>query len=133
MKGILLLPFVFLLVACPKSDDEQNLVSEGELKEVVVEVLSFEYTPDTGNDTNRLQYKIKFTNSNNFDVQGYYEVFFRNGDLSYSRSSISSSENQCNKIVANSDCTFSFDEQDPLDIVSGEIELVSVEYTILEY
>jgi len=126
MKRIaLLLSISILLFGC--SSDNTDVPEEIELEDVTFEVLLFEFTPDTGNNSFRLQYEIRFTNPNNVSINGFHRVTI-NADGIVS-SNIATDSSPCFTIAANSDCTISFDEEDSFDIARvNSIELVSVEY-----
>ena len=99
------------------------------LKDVTYEVLVFEFTPDTGNNSSRLKYEIKFNNLNDISINGYHTITLNiDGLIS---SNIASSSSPCAEISGNSSCTISFDEEESFDIgMINSIELVSVEYHI---
>ena len=125
-KSILFLPICFLLFGCP-SDDDMITPEETELENVTYEVILFEFTPDTGNNTSRLRYEIKFSNPNNTAINGFHKIT-TNADGIIS-SNIATDSSPCYLIEANSDCTVSFDEEQSFDIgMVNSIELVSVEY-----
>ena len=127
-KLILLLPAFFLLLGCPNAD-ELTADEQVELKEVTYEVLLFKFTPDTGNNSSRLQYEIKFSNPNAILINGFHRIT-TNADGLIS-TAIASNYSPCYMIDANSDCTLSFDEEDSFDIGRvNSIELVSVEYVL---
>ena len=99
------------------------------LKDITYEVLFFEFTPDTGNNTSRLKYDIKFINPNDISIRGFHKIT-TNADGLIS-SNIATSSSPCYEINANSSCTISFDEEDSFDIgMVNSIELVSVEYNL---
>ncbi|RAJ12973.1 hypothetical protein [Olleya aquimaris] len=125
-KFILLLPMFLLLLGCP-NDDDMFTPEETELENVTYEVILFEFTPDTGNNTSRLRYEIKFSNPNDFAINGFHKITI-NADGIIS-SNIATDSSPCYLIGANSDCTINFDEEDSFDIgMVNSIELVSVEY-----
>ncbi|GAL61608.1 hypothetical protein [Algibacter lectus] len=125
-KSILLLPIFLLLFGCP-SDDDMITPEETELENVTYEVILFEFTPDTGNNTSRLRYEIKFSNPNNTAINGFHKITI-NADGIIS-SNIATDSSPCYLIEANSDCTISFDEEQSFDIgMVNSIELVNVEY-----
>lgn len=128
LKGLLLLPVFFLLLGCP-SDDDLTEDTPVALKAVTYEVLLFKFTPDTGNNSARLQYDIKFTNPNAVPINGFHRIT-TNADGLVS-TSISTNHSPCYTIDANSACTLSFDEEDSFDIGRvNAIELVAVEYIL---
>ncbi len=114
---------ILLLSGC--GEDSQSEA----LKDIMYEVNYFEYTPDTGNNSSRLRYSIKFTNPNDTDVQGFYQIKTNADGLIITKGS--SNNSPCYMIAANSDCTYEFDEEDSHDLGRvNSIELVSVEYSI---
>ena len=126
MKNILgILSVFFFLVAC-SSDDTIT----PEMQPITHEVLLFEFTPDTGNSSSRLQYEIKFSNPNSVAVNGSYIITLNSDGAVNSNSSISDTA-PCRTIPANSDCIISLDEETSFDIgMIQSVELVSVEYYI---
>ena len=73
IKAFLLLPLFFILFGCSNSDDDSS-TEEETLKSITYEVLLFEFTADTGNNSSRLRYEIKYTNPNNVAVKGTSSV-----------------------------------------------------------
>ena len=97
------------------------------LKDITYEVILFEFTPDTGNNTSRLKYQIKFDNLNDISINGFHKITLNIDGLV--SSNMASSSSPCYEISANSSCTISFDEEESFDIgMINSIELVSVEY-----
>ena len=123
-KLFLVVCAIAICLGCSSNDD-----GPAELQEVTFEVLSFEFIPDTGNNTNRLSYEIRFTNPNDVEVSGPYQVEVSNGALIQVRAYGEGST--CSVIAANASCTFTDEEEASLD--NGFIpsrELVSVSYFI---
>ena len=128
IKLLLLLPVFFLLSGCP-NDDDLTADEQVALKAVTYEVLLFKFTPDTGNNSSRLQYEIKFSNPNAISINGFHRITL-NADGLVS-TGISTNHSPCYTIDANSACTLSFDEEDSFNIGRvNAIELVSVEYIL---
>lgn len=133
MKRLRFYLFIFvvgvLTYACSNSDD--NRPEDVVLENVTHNVLFWEFTPDTGNNTFRLHYEIEFHNPNNVAINGFYKIT-QNAD-GLVTSLLSSNNSLCYKIEANSSCIFSFDEEDSFDIARiNSIVLVSVEYNLEE-
>lgn len=128
IKFLLLLPVFFLLSGCP-SDDDLTEDTPVALKAVTYEVLLFKFTPDTGNNSSRLQYEIKFTNPNAILINGFHRITLKADGLV--STSIASNNSPCYTIDANSACTLSFDAEDSFNIGRvNAIELVAVEYIL---
>jgi len=127
IKLLLLLPVFILLSGCPGDDDTED--TPVELKAVTYEVLNFKFTSDTGNNSSRLQYEIKFTNPNAVPINGFHRITLNADGLV--TTSISSNHSPCYTIDANSVCTLSFDKEDSFNIGRvNAIELISVEYIL---
>lgn len=113
--------------ACSNSED--NRPEDVVLENVTHNVLFWEFTHDTGNNTSRLHYEIEFHNPNNITINGFYKIT-QNAD-GLVTSLLSTNLSPCYQIEANSSCIFSFDEEDSHDIAMiNSIELVSVEYNL---
>lgn len=123
-----LLCFVLWFSGCSSEDDTEQPEAIT-LTDVLIEVVYFEFTPDTGNNSQRLQYEIKFTNPNSVAVSGFYRITTVADGLQ--ATSFSSDRSPCYTIEANSDCSYVFDEEDSFDLGRiNAIELVSVEYVL---
>ncbi len=123
LKKLLTLIVVVALGNSCGSDDD----TPATLQEVQYEVLAFEFIPDTGNNTNRLSYEIRFTNPNAVTITGWYQVSTTNGGLTNVR--VFRNDVSCTTLAANSSCTFTHEEEASLD--NGFIpsrELVDVSY-----
>jgi hypothetical protein len=130
-KLLFLLPLFLVLFSCSSDDGETIIVDPVDpvLLEITSDVINFEFTPDTGNNTSRLTYEIKFTNPNNLPVQGFPRVTLNIDGLVSTR--IVSSGSPCTEIAENFFCTLTFDEEESLNTAMiNSIELVSVEYVI---
>jgi hypothetical protein len=66
-KVFFLFPILLMFLGC--SSDTVAPEKE-QLKEITYEVLLFEFTADTGNNSSRLHYEIKYNNPNNVAVKG---------------------------------------------------------------
>ena len=66
IKAFILLPLFFITFGCVNDDSPEKET----LKSITYEVLSFEFTADTGNNSSRLKYNIKYTNPNDVAVKG---------------------------------------------------------------
>ncbi|WP_242203253.1 hypothetical protein [Aestuariivivens insulae] len=114
--------------SCSNSDSQPEEVA---LKEVTHNVIYWEFTPDTGNNTSRLRYEIEFQNPNDVAINGFYRIT-QNAD-GFVTTLFSSNKSPCYEIEANSTCTLSFDEEDSHDLGKlNSINLISVEYNIEE-
>ena len=101
------------------------------LQNLSVEVLEFNFTPDTGNNTSRLQFKIKLHNHNSTKAQGApILTLLIDGEESTGNFSAQASI-PCREIEANSSCTFTYNKESSLDLgFIKNIDLMDVQYVI---
>jgi hypothetical protein len=99
------------------------------LQNFTYQVLNFAFTPDTGNNTNRLKFDIKLNNPNNFAINGF-AYFTVNVDGTVSSSGyLNGAISMCNSINPNSSCVFSYDKESSLTLGHIQsIQLVDVKY-----
>ena len=128
MKRVFFLVSLFLIIAC-SSDNESDKVEEVVLEPITSEVLYFIYTADTGNNSSKLEYQIKFINPNNQDINGFVRITINADGLVSSL--IGSDKSQCYFIAKNDECIFTFEAEDSHDLGKvNNIELVSLEYIL---
>ena len=126
-KNFYLLIGLFFIYGCTSDDSEEPII----LKNVIIDVVYFEFIPDTGNNTFRLRYEINFTNPNNSDITGFYSITTTADSLTTTL--LSTESTPCYEIDANSSCTLSFDAEDSFDLAKIEsITLDNIIYTILQ-
>ena len=124
-KNFYLLIGLFFIYGCTSDDSEEPII----LKNVIIDVVYFQFIPDTGNDTFRLRYEINFTNPNNSDITGFYSITTTADSLTTTL--LSTESTPCYEIDANSSCTLLFDAEDSFDLAKIEsITLDSIIYTI---
>ncbi|TVZ16292.1 hypothetical protein [Maribacter sp. MAR_2009_72] len=122
---------VALLVLNGCSNNSDDIMEEDTLESVQIEILFFEFIPDTGNNSQRLHYEINFINPNDKSIKGYHTITTNADGLVTSQ--ISSNLSPCYEISPNSACTLSFDQEESYDTglaTVNSIELISVEYDI---
>lgn len=96
------------------------------------EVLNFKFIPDTGKNTNRLQFEIKLNNLNDFAVKGYPMFTINVDGVESSGPYIKGAISTCNQIDAKSSCLFTFDAESTLELGKiNSIKLVTVKYYLL--
>lgn len=122
----LALPLLFIC-GCSKNADP---IPELNLENVSSEVVQFEYTPDTGNNTSRVFYEIRFSNPNDVDITGSYTITFEADGVESFRGSTSISP--CTQIAANADCSISAEDEYSLELgpPAESVKIVSVNYII---
>ena len=119
-------------VPCDASEPEDAVLIEPvKLENFSYEVLSFVFTPDTGNNTSRLQFEIRLDNPNDHPITGVPVLTVNiNGmvsTLSYSRDAAV----PCYEIAAGSSCILTYDLEESLDYGINSIELVDVQYLLV--
>lgn len=93
------------------------------------EVLNFDYIKDTGNNTSKLEFKIKLINSNNFTLKGIPVLTIDAGSFEFSTNYSNSATVSCNEISANSSCTLTYSQEESLDIgVNEKMELLDIKF-----
>ena len=127
VKLFFLIPLFVMFFGCTSNIDTTTPEKET-LKSVTYEVLLFEHIPDTGNNTARFRYEIKFSNPNNVAVKGIPKLTFNYDGSIFSPIA---RDPLCTEIGANSNCTVSYDVEEAITdqtIKINSIKLVSVEY-----
>lgn len=128
--GTAYIPAYEMVVPC---DYVVTPIKEGvKLENLTYEVLQFVFTPDTGKNTSRLQYKIKLINPNNFTIKGVPKITKDTDGVVVSTFGVAT-EPFCTQILANSSCTIAYDKEFALNINLGNpksITLVNVEYIL---
>lgn len=136
-SGTTFIPEITQEVPCDFPEPEivdPNLVEGSELENFTYDIISFNYTPDTGNNTSKVQFEIKLNNNNNFIAKGYPILRIEADGIVFSSSYQQDAITRCNEISANSSCTFTLDKEYPIlpNIPQpSEYKLVSVTYLIL--
>lgn len=99
------------------------------------EVISFIYTPDTGNNTSRLQFEIKLNNPNNYSITGVPLLTTNADGVQVTGSYSNNASSPCFEIGANSNCILIYDKEDELNLNLGfinSIELIDVKYLLTD-
>ncbi|NEV94000.1 hypothetical protein G3567_07555 [Psychroflexus sp. YR1-1] len=110
---------------------EPELIAPPELENFAYEVLKFKYTPDTGNNTSRLEFEIQLTNPNDYPVSGVPILTLNADGLVYSGSFSNDASVPCYEINADSSCTLIYDQEESLDLgMLSALELVNVQYLL---
>lgn len=129
IKLAFLIPLFLIFLGC-SSDDK---LEKETLKNITYEVILFEYTPDTGNNTSRFRYQIKFNNPNNVAVRGNYKITYDADGLILTPITKVPNDNPYDKIEANSFYIASYDVESALNPTLGtlkSIKFVSAEFVL---
>jgi len=121
IKALILLPIFFIIFGCANDDSPEKET----LKSITYEVLLFDYTADTGNNTSRLRYEIKFTNPNNVAVKGNYKITYDADGLILTPIRKVPNDDPYEKIGANSFYTASYDVESAIDINKGKVKSIT--------
>ncbi|SDS61389.1 hypothetical protein SAMN04515667_2571 [Formosa sp. Hel1_31_208] len=117
-------------VPCDFPEPEDAVVVEPPtLDNFNYQVLSFVFTPDTGNNTSRLQFEIQLNNPNDFVANGVPILTISSDELEFSGSYSNNAAVPCYQIDANSNCILTFDMEESLDLgAPSSVELLDVVY-----
>tara|TARA_Y100000588_G_scaffold30630_1_gene29781 strand:+ start:16539 stop:17057 length:519 start_codon:yes stop_codon:yes gene_type:complete len=115
----------------PEPEDPE-VIDPPKLENFSYQILSFNYEPDTGNNTSLLQFEIQLNNNNDFDVTGipYFTVYT---NIEFSTANyVNDASNSCLEIPANSNCIFTYSLEEPITNVGvpDNFEILNVEYII---
>ena len=116
--GSMYIPEIKQEVPCdfPDPEDAKPIEVTGKLKNFSYEVINFNFTPDTGRYTNRLQFEIKLINPNDYAIVGTPVLTTIADRLQISGSYSNYATSPCYAIDANSSCILTFDREDSLDL-----------------
>ncbi|VXB81254.1 conserved exported hypothetical protein [Flavobacterium sp. 9R] len=130
IKVLTLLPMFLLLFGCTNENDATP--EKEPLKSITYEVLLFEFTPDTGNNSSRLHYEIKYTNPNNVAIKGFSKITSNYDGLILTP--IKKIPPYI-EIGAKSSFTEVYNVEEPFNLAVGKtksVKLVSVEFIIVD-
>ena len=99
-------------------------------------IISFSHTIDTVQHKAHLKFEIQLNNENNYPIQGLPVLTIKDkrGGITFQKS-FSKDISSCNKIDANSSCTFSLDKEYAVKEyeTEGKWELIDVNYYIFDF
>ncbi len=122
-------------VPCDVLDNQDSVVIEPpKLDNFTYEVLNFNYTPDTGNNTSRLQFEIKLNNNNNTSVNGFPYFTLLSDGIEFSTNYGSFLIPPCNSLDANSSCTVLLELEENHGTIgfANSIQLLDVKYYLTD-
>lgn len=112
----------------PEPSDPE-LIEPPILENFTYDVISFVYTPDTGNNTSRLQFEIQLNNNNIYSVEGVPILTINSDGLQFSGSYSNLASTPCYAIAANSSCNLTVDIEESLNVgAASTFELLDVSY-----
>jgi len=117
-------------VACDLPDPVDAVEIEPPLLEnFSYEVLSFVYTPDTGNNTSRLEFEIQLNNLNDFDATGVPILTIDFDGIQVTGSYSNNASIPCYQIESNSNCILTYSVEESLDLgMANSVQLLDVKY-----
>lgn len=118
------------VVPCNFSEPaEAEQIEPQKLEAFSYDVIQFQYTQDTGNNTSRLQFEIQLNNLSNQAVEGIQRITINSDNIQFSTNY---GINSCTLIQANSSCTISYDvEENHSTGIANTFELLDVEYYLI--
>ncbi|KGL63570.1 hypothetical protein [Polaribacter sp. Hel1_85] len=127
--GTTTIPEITQVVDCsfPEPDAPKSIEELQKLTDFSYDVIEFNFTPDTGNNTNKLEYKIQLNNLSNKAVKGIPYITINIDGL------VSTEVNfgACRELEANSNCIISLSKEASLDLgIIENISFVKVEFFI---
>jgi len=128
--GSIFYPEVTQEVPCdfPEPEIPNTITELPRLDEFNYEILEFSFTENTGNNTSRLQYKIKLNNLSSKNVKG---VPYITSDIDGLISSSPFTES-CSEINANSSCIITRDIEESLNVVQiKNIKIINIEFLVI--
>ncbi|KQC34647.1 hypothetical protein AAU57_12755 [Nonlabens sp. YIK11] len=98
------------------------------------EIIFYEFTPDTGNNTSRLRFEIKLNNNSDRDVTGLPITTIRTGDITGTGPIfLNVATTTCPSIPANSSCLFTADFEESLNFGNTSPgEIIDIQYLLTE-
>ena len=112
--------FIFCSCSKNKGGDSKEEIN------ITYELLSFNFTPQTDTEGERLMYQIKFINNSNINVSGVPKVYTLIDGFSTSKII-----DQCRNISSHNSCTINVDITDENPSISpNSIEFISAEYIL---
>ncbi|AZQ43903.1 hypothetical protein [Nonlabens ponticola] len=102
------------------------------LAEFSYEIESFEFIPDTGNNTRYFNFSIRMNNLSDEDVTGVPILTTRSDEITGSGPFFRNiATNNCTSIEANSNCLFTVDYEESLIYgIINEYEILDVDYVL---
>ncbi|GEM_PF-1083739 len=135
-SGTTFIPEITQEVPCdfPEPEVVEPIDEGNALTSFSYEVINFVFTPDTGNNTSRLQFEIKLNNENDFIVKGFPVLTIDSDNIQFVTSYANDAISPCFEIQANSSCNHTYDKETPLDPNLGpppsKFDLISVKYVL---
>ncbi|TMM31101.1 hypothetical protein FDT66_03795 [Polaribacter aestuariivivens] len=130
-SGSVFYPEITQVVDCsfPEPDIAETIKELPRLSEFSYNVLEFDFTPDTGNNTSRLKYKIELNNTGNKNIKGIPFITTNADGVIVSQANI----DNCVELNPDSSCIISYDKEESLDIaIIKNITLQNVEYLVIQ-
>ena len=129
--GTTIIPEITQEVDCdfPEPTVAQSVEQLPRLQQFSYEILSINVTPDTGNNTSRVEYSVRLNNLSNETVKGIPYRTTRINNQSFT--SAGPNNSGCTELQANSSCILNYSAEESLNIgMITAFNIVNVEYLI---
>ncbi|WP_411767751.1 hypothetical protein [Winogradskyella sp. A3E31] len=115
-----------------EESDVPDIIEAPVLENFTYEILSFNFVPDTGNNTSILQFEIQLNNNNDFNATGIPKLTVVTPNSEFSGSFSNYASVPCYEIPASSNCILTYDQESSLDLglPPETFEIVNVEYVL---
>lgn len=135
--GTISIPEIKQEVPCdfPEPEDVKPITLGDELQNFSYEIITWQFVPDTGNNTSRLTFEIKLFNDNNFEAKGSPRLTINSDNIQFTKNYTSEATNSCNTIDAESFCILTVDKEYNIDPNIGppptKFDLETVKFFLL--
>ncbi len=129
--GTTIVPEITQEVDCdfPEPTVAQSVEQLPRLQQFSYEIILINVTPDTGNNTSRVEYSVRLNNLSDEDVKGIPYITTRINNQSFTTAGPNNSG--CTELQANSSCVLNYSAEESLNIgLITEFNIENVEYLI---
>ena len=129
--GTTIIPEITQEVDCdfPEPTVAQSIEQLPRLQQFSYEILSINVTPDTGNNTSKVEYSVRLNNLSNETVKGIPYVTTRINNQNFTTAGPNNSG--CTELQANSSCVLNYSAEESLNIgMITAFNIVNIEYLI---
>ena len=129
--GTTIIPEITQEVSCdfPEPNAAQTIEQLPRLQEFSYEIITINVTPDTGNNTSRIEYSVRLQNLSNALVKGIPYITTRINNQSFTVSGPNT--NGCLELGPNSSCILNYSAEESLNVIMiTDFVIENVEYLI---
>lgn len=111
-------------------DVENKIKTSKVVNNFTYKLVRYNYTPNTGNNSSKLEFEVILENNNNFEIEGL-PIFIMSGDGIEFSANYHVNSSSCSSISANSTCTFTYEKETPFTEESfSTLELVGIKFLL---